>query len=97
MHESLEIIIASYFKYFGPQVAGMLSKVGSYDTQRLVVNEFMRVIEGDLWKETDTVVEITTDLYKPTKRAVTIFVNLYHLDKLAEQTVKEVEELFNKE
>lgn len=92
MHEQLQTIIASYFKYWGPEVAEMLSKVGDYVTQRQVVNEFMRIIEEHLWQETDYTIEIRTELAEDIKQPVTLFVKLYYLDKLAEETLQEVRE-----
>jgi len=93
MEEQLKIIIASYFKYWGAEVAEMLPKVGDYVTQRRIVIEFMRIIEENLLIMKDDELIITDHVNRDIARPVRLFVNLYHLDKQAADTVDKIKEL----
>lgn len=97
MTEQLQTIIASYFRYWGPEVAEMLETAGDYGTQRRVVNAFMRIVEQELWEETSWTIVLKAKLDKDIEHAVEVFVKLWYLDKLATETVENVSSLFNKQ
>lgn len=94
MKEQLQTIIASYFRYWGPEVAEMLETTGDYELQKRIVNEFMRIIEGDFWRETENSVEIYVELDKEIKQPIKCFINLYYLDQLAEKSIQTVKQSF---
>ena len=86
--EQLQIIIASYFKYWGDEVAEMLEAFEEID-QRRITQAFMNIIEGGHYVTgSDQVVKITIFVARDIRRVVEGFMTLYELDRRSEQTLK---------
>lgn len=80
MNETQRIIIASYFHYWGVEVAEML---GGYEvaTQRRITQLFMKVVRDELFRTEDGTTIVTIDLPTDIAEAVNIFIRLYDMDK----------------
>ena len=87
--EQLKMILASYFKYWGADVAEVLDNFRPTE-QRRIVHEFMAIVEEDDFIETNdsTCLVLTRKVAQDIERQVESLVKLYYLDKLATDTVK---------
>ena len=86
--ENLQIIVSSYFAYFGAEVAQMLEAFSETD-QRRITQMFMNIIEGDHFKtDDDGNTELTIPVAKDIEKVVEVFVKFYCMDKEAGETLE---------
>jgi len=93
--EQLQVIVASYFRYYGEDVAEMLDTFSEAD-QRRITQMFMNIIEDGLFtrNDEDDAVTINIPVAMDIRKPVRIFVELYTLDKIAEETMNTTKDYF---
>lgn len=93
--EKLQIIISSYFAFFGAEIAGMLEAFSDAD-QRRITQMFMNSVEGDHYKTDDEgVTELTIPVAKDIEEPVLVFVKFYCMDKEVGETLERAKEWFS--
>lgn len=94
--EQLQIIIASYFKYWGDEVAEMLEMFEEID-QRRITQAFMSIIEGGHYVTgSDNAVKITIFVAHDIYCVVSAFITLYEFDRRSVQTLKLIKSALSK-
>lgn len=92
--EKLQIIIASYFAFFGEALAGILEAFSEAD-QRRITQMFMNIIEGDYYKTDDEgITELTIPVAKDIEHPVLVLVKFYCMDKEAAECIERTKEWF---